>query len=221
MLDRNARVKVSQAVRSNTAQMSDPASEHAVKRYRTLFLSDLHLGARGAQAELLVDFLKHNDADTFYLVGDIVDGWRLKNGWYWPQAHNDVVQKLLRKAGRRARRLVRSRRFARGYTGIDSAARRRRRPRARGPARREPCWSFTAISSATMVVRNARRSPSSATRPMIAIVVDHWFDRARRTIGVGCSSLSASAKSRSRTPSDSMAISTRLASRPRGAMSTA
>ncbi|MBM3642534.1 MAG: UDP-2,3-diacylglucosamine diphosphatase, partial [Alphaproteobacteria bacterium] len=78
--------------------MSDPTSEHAVKRYRTLFLSDLHLGARGAQAELLVDFLKHNDADTFYLVGDIVDGWRLKNGWYWPQAHNDVVQKLLRKA---------------------------------------------------------------------------------------------------------------------------
>ncbi len=66
--------------------------------YRTLFLSDLHLGSKGAQAELVLDFLKWNDADTIFLVGDIIDGWRLKSGWYWPQSHNDVVQKLLRKS---------------------------------------------------------------------------------------------------------------------------
>ena len=64
---------------------------------RTLFLSDVHLGTKGCQPELLLDFLKHCEADTIYLVGDIVDGWRLKSGWYWPQLHNDVVQKLLRK----------------------------------------------------------------------------------------------------------------------------
>ncbi|GJE25747.1 UDP-2,3-diacylglucosamine diphosphatase [Methylobacterium organophilum] len=66
-------------------------------RVRTLFLSDMHLGTKGCQAGLLLDFLRDYDADTIYLVGDIVDGWQLRSGWYWPQAHNDVVQKLLRK----------------------------------------------------------------------------------------------------------------------------
>ena len=51
----------------------------------------------------MLDFLKWHDAETIYLVGDIIDGWRLKKGWYWPQAHNDVVQKLLRKARKGAR----------------------------------------------------------------------------------------------------------------------
>jgi UDP-2,3-diacylglucosamine pyrophosphatase LpxH len=66
-------------------------------RVRTLFLSDFHLGTRGCQALELLAFLKRYDADQIYLVGDIVDGWALKSSWYWPQAHNDVVQKLLRK----------------------------------------------------------------------------------------------------------------------------
>jgi UDP-2,3-diacylglucosamine pyrophosphatase LpxH len=78
-------------------------SSNEPRRFRTLFLSDVHLGTKGCQADLLLDFLKHNDADTIYLVGDIVDGWRLKSGWYWPQAHNDVVQKLLRKTRKGAR----------------------------------------------------------------------------------------------------------------------
>ncbi len=68
--------------------------------YRTLFLSDVHLGTRGCQADLLLDFLKYNEADTIYLVGDIIDGWRLKSGWYWPQTHNDVVHKLLRQVSK-------------------------------------------------------------------------------------------------------------------------
>lgn len=75
------------------------------RRYRSLFLSDVHLGTKGCQADLLLDFLKYHDAETIYLVGDIVDGWRLRSGWYWPQAHNDVVQKLLRK-GRKGARIV-------------------------------------------------------------------------------------------------------------------
>ncbi len=72
-------------------------------RYRALFLSDVHLGTRGCQAGMLLDFLRVYDAETIYLVGDIVDAWQLKSGWYWPQTHNDVVQKLLRKARKGAR----------------------------------------------------------------------------------------------------------------------
>ena len=73
------------------------------REYRALFISDVHLGTRGCQAEKLLDFLREYDAETIYLVGDIVDGWALKGGWYWPQPHNDVVQKLLRKARKGAR----------------------------------------------------------------------------------------------------------------------
>jgi UDP-2,3-diacylglucosamine pyrophosphatase LpxH len=77
----------------------------APSRVRTLFLSDIHLGTRGCQADKLLEFMRHYEADIIYLVGDIVDGWQLKAGWYWPQAHNDVVQKLLRKA-RKGTRLL-------------------------------------------------------------------------------------------------------------------
>jgi UDP-2,3-diacylglucosamine pyrophosphatase LpxH len=77
--------------------MLDPATD-APKQVRALFLSDVHLGMKGCQADKLLDFLREYDAETIYLVGDIVDGWQLKASWYWPQTHNDVVQKLLRKA---------------------------------------------------------------------------------------------------------------------------
>ncbi len=76
-----------------------------IQRYRSLFISDIHLGTRGSQAEKFLDFLRFHDAETIYLVGDIVDGWTLRSSWHWPQAHNDVVQKLLRKA-RKGTRLV-------------------------------------------------------------------------------------------------------------------
>ena len=73
--------------------------------YRTLFISDVHLGTRAAQADLLLDFLKETEADTIYLVGDIVDFWRIRRGAIWPQSHNDVLQKLLRKV-RKGTRVV-------------------------------------------------------------------------------------------------------------------
>lgn len=75
------------------------------RHFHALFLSDIHLGTRGCRADLLIDFLKYHDAEILYLVGDIVDGWRLKWSWFWPQAHNDVVQKILRK-GRKGTRIV-------------------------------------------------------------------------------------------------------------------
>lgn len=91
-----------------------------VTRVRTLFLSDVHLGTKGCQAGHLLAFLKQYDADIIYLVGDIVDGWRLRSGWYWPQAHNDIVQKLLRKVRKGARLIYipgNHDEFLRDYTG--------------------------------------------------------------------------------------------------------
>ena len=74
-------------------------------RFRTIWISDVHLGTRGAQAERLLDFLKHTESKYLFLVGDIIDGWRMRRNWYWNQAHNDVIQKLLRKA-RKGTRLI-------------------------------------------------------------------------------------------------------------------
>jgi len=73
--------------------------------FRTLFISDVHLGTRSAQAEMLLEFLRENEADTIYLVGDIVDFWRIRRGAIWPQSHNDVLQKLLRKV-RKGTRII-------------------------------------------------------------------------------------------------------------------
>ena len=74
-------------------------------RARAIFISDVHLGTRSAQADRLLDFLRHCEADSIYLVGDIVDFWKVRRGPHWPQPHNDVVQKLLRQA-RKGVRLV-------------------------------------------------------------------------------------------------------------------
>ena len=67
-------------------------------RYRTIWVSDTHLGTRGCKADLLLDFFRHHESDKLYLVGDIIDGWRLKRNWYWPQAHSTLVQKVLKKS---------------------------------------------------------------------------------------------------------------------------
>jgi UDP-2,3-diacylglucosamine pyrophosphatase LpxH len=84
---------------------NDRYAERAPVRYRTLFISDVHLGTRTAQATTLLDFLRQNEADTIYLVGDIIDFWRVRRGAHWPQSHNDVLQKLLRHA-RKGTRIV-------------------------------------------------------------------------------------------------------------------
>ena len=99
----------------------EPASE-SKQRYRSVWISDLHLGTPGCQAVALLGFLKHVDSENLFLVGDIIDGWQLRRSWYWPQAHNDVVQKLLRKA-RKGTRVVyipgNHDEFARRYLGHD------------------------------------------------------------------------------------------------------
>ena len=68
-----------------------------VNHYRSIWISDIHLGTPGCKVERLLDFLRRNESEQLYLVGDIIDGWQLRRRWYWTQAHNDVVQKVLRK----------------------------------------------------------------------------------------------------------------------------
>lgn len=85
------------SVKPETDLPSFSLSLPIARHYRAIWLSDIHLGTAGCQAEYLLDFLRHTDSDILYLVGDIVDGWQLKKSWYWKQAHNDVVQKILRK----------------------------------------------------------------------------------------------------------------------------
>ena len=74
---------------------SYPIREPFKTHYRTIFLSDIHLGTRGCRADLLLEFLKRHTCDDLYLVGDIVDGWRLRSTFYWPQAHTNVMRRFL------------------------------------------------------------------------------------------------------------------------------
>ncbi|MEO5882286.1 MAG: UDP-2,3-diacylglucosamine diphosphatase, partial [Caldimonas sp.] len=98
--------------------LADP--DEGAKRYRSVWISDIHLGTPGCQAAALLEFLKSFESDTLFLVGDIVDGWQLRRSWYWPQEHNDVVQKILRKA-RKGTRVIfvpgNHDEFARRYVG--------------------------------------------------------------------------------------------------------
>jgi UDP-2,3-diacylglucosamine pyrophosphatase LpxH len=73
------------------------------REFRTIWISDVHLGTRGCNHELLIDFLDHTDSETMYLVGDIIDGWRLKKKVYWPPEHNDIVWRILKRAKRGTR----------------------------------------------------------------------------------------------------------------------
>jgi len=102
-------------------QADAPGAEESPRiRCRAVFVSDIHLGTAGCQAGPLLEFLKAYPSEYLYLVGDIVDGWQLRKRWFWPQSHNDVVQKLLRRA-RKGGRVVfvpgNHDEFARGFVG--------------------------------------------------------------------------------------------------------
>jgi UDP-2,3-diacylglucosamine pyrophosphatase LpxH len=75
------------------------------RRVRSVWISDVHLGTRGANAAALLEFLRDYDCETLYVVGDLIDIWQLRRGIYWPQEHNDIIQKILRKS-RKGTRVV-------------------------------------------------------------------------------------------------------------------
>jgi UDP-2,3-diacylglucosamine pyrophosphatase LpxH len=90
-----------QALRDAAPMIMEP--EGSRRRFRTIWISDVHLGTRGCNAAMLIDFLDQTDSDTMYLVGDIIDGWRLKRSWYWPALHNDIVWRVMKRAKRGTR----------------------------------------------------------------------------------------------------------------------
>jgi UDP-2,3-diacylglucosamine pyrophosphatase LpxH len=76
-----------------------------INAYKSIFISDIHLGSKGCKADLLCDFLKHNVAENLYLVGDIIDGWRLKRKFYWMQSHTNVIRRIL-TASKRSTKVI-------------------------------------------------------------------------------------------------------------------
>jgi UDP-2,3-diacylglucosamine pyrophosphatase LpxH len=90
----NARIPLSGVKRTKKEKEKKAKPIH----FRTIWISDIHLGTSGCQAKRLLEFLKATESDKLYLVGDIVDGWQLKRRWYWHQTHNDVVQLVMKKA---------------------------------------------------------------------------------------------------------------------------
>lgn len=82
---------------------SHPEPDHQRRRFRTIWISDIHLGTRGCNAEMLIDFLDHVDSETMYLVGDIIDGWRLRKKFYWPASHNDILWRFMKRSKRGTR----------------------------------------------------------------------------------------------------------------------
>jgi UDP-2,3-diacylglucosamine pyrophosphatase LpxH len=103
-----------------------PRAIKPVRRHRTIFISDTHLGTRGCKAEALADFLAHNECDTLFLVGDIIDGWQLKRRWYWSEAQSRVVGEILAKIDAGSRVIFvpgNHDEFARDYAGRQFFAR--------------------------------------------------------------------------------------------------
>lgn len=101
--------------------MTDPSPSSASRSFRTIWISDVHLGMKLVRTDALLDFLRHHEAETIYIVGDLIDGWLLKRSWSWTQQCNDVVQKLLRKVRKGAQIYYipgNHDEFARDYAGL-------------------------------------------------------------------------------------------------------
>ncbi len=169
-----------------------PEAPHP-QRLRTVWISDLHLGTPGCQAQALLEFLRDVECETLFLVGDIIDGWQLRRSWYWPQAHNDVVQKILRKA-RKGTRVVfvpgNHDEFARRYAALNFG----------GVDVVEDCIHLTADGRRLWVTHGDLFDGVIQCAKWLAYMGDHayeftlkvnaWFNRARARLGLPYWSLS-------------------------------
>ncbi|MGJ3629521.1 UDP-2,3-diacylglucosamine diphosphatase [Sphingomonas sp. MMS24-JH45] len=172
-------------------------------RYRTIFVSDgAHLGTAGCNAELLLDFLKRHECETLYLVGDIVDGWQLRKGWYWPQAHNDVVRAVLKMA-KHGTRVV----YLPGNHDEHFRSRHRLEGRAASssPTSRSTSTSTSAWIAAAPLRHRRPSSPQRRRSPRARLPGDgdqfplksnRWVNRGRRLLGLPYWSLAAHMKRR-------------------------
>jgi UDP-2,3-diacylglucosamine pyrophosphatase LpxH len=169
----------------------------ARRRYRTIWISDVHLGTKGCNAELLIDFLDHVDSQTMYLVGDIIDGWSLKKKLYWPPTHNDVVRRILKRA-RRGTRIVyipgNHDEMFRQFTGLSLG----------GVEIRRAAFHDTADGRRLMVLHGDEFDAVMLAHRWLAVVGDalyglllglnRWINMARRRLGMPYWSLAKIAK---------------------------
>ena len=171
----------------------------AVNHYRSIWISDIHLGTRGCKAEFLLDFLKHTESNYLYLVGDIIDCWRLRRAWYWQQSHNDVVQKLLRKA-RKGTHVV----YIPG--NHDEPLRDNTEMQFGGVTVQEEAIHVTADGRRLLILHGDKFDGIVKYARWLAILGDHayttilslnhWYNLARRLLGLNYWSLSAWLKGR-------------------------
>jgi UDP-2,3-diacylglucosamine pyrophosphatase LpxH len=168
-----------------------------VRRYRAIWISDIHLGTRGCQAEQLLKFLRETQSEFLYLVGDIIDGWRLKRSWYWPQTHNDVVQKILRKA-RKGTKVIyvpgNHDEMARDYTGLQfgGVAVEREVVHEMADGRKFLVLHGDEFDVIVQFARPLAILGDHAYR--MALVLNTWFNAIRRHLGYPYFSLSAKLK---------------------------
>jgi UDP-2,3-diacylglucosamine pyrophosphatase LpxH len=167
------------------------------RKYRTIWISDVHLGTRGCNAQLLIDFLDNTDSETMYLVGDIIDGWRLKKKFYWPAAHNDIVWRVLKRA-KRGTRIVyipgNHDEMFRQFTGLDFG----------GVEIRRAAFHDTADGRRLMVLHGDEFDTVMLAHRWLAFLGDaaytalmalnRWVNAARRRFGLPYWSLSKMAK---------------------------
>ncbi|MDX2222736.1 MAG: UDP-2,3-diacylglucosamine diphosphatase [Rhodospirillaceae bacterium] len=162
-------------------------------KFRSIFISDIHLGTRGCKAEFLLDFLKHTESERLYLVGDIVDGWRLKRNWFWLQAHNDVVQKVLRKA-RKGTDVVyvpgNHDEFLRDYLGHEFGQIRVRRNVVHKAADGKRYLVIHGDECDGVMIYARWLAVLGDYAYVTALAVNHWFNVARRVLGLPYWSLS-------------------------------
>lgn len=173
--------------------------EGARERVRTIWLSDLHLGTRGCRAAALTAFLKHHDCDTLYLVGDVIDGWRLKAGIFWPQTHTDVLRRVLTKAKRGARVVLvtgNHDEFLRRYTEVEFG----------NIAIRDEAEHVTTDGRRLLIIHGDQYDGVVQAHRWLTFLGDkgyelllfanRWFNRFRERFGYGYWSLSAHIKNR-------------------------
>lgn len=182
-------------------ERNDPAiperREGERRKFRTIWISDVHLGTKGCNAEMLIDFLDSVDSETMYLVGDIIDGWRLKKKFYWPAEHNDIVWRLLKRAKRGTRIIYipgNHDEMFRQFTGLNFG----------GIEIRRAAFHDTADGRRLMVLHGDEFDAVMLSHRWLAFVGDaayhlmmrlnHWVNAARRALGMPYWSLSKMAK---------------------------
>ena len=184
------------AVERHTPSVPE-CSAHKRRKYRTVWISDVHLGTKGCNAEMLIDFLDSVDSDTMYLVGDIIDGWRLKKKFYWPDAHNDIVWRILKRA-KRGTRIVyipgNHDEMFRQFTGLNFG----------GIEIRRAAFHDTADGRRLLVLHGDEFDAVMLSHRWLAFVGDTayhllmglnvWVNRARQALGLSYWSLSKTAK---------------------------